>query len=177
MLSVEAVISPSDLEAFSKHVQQRVLKTHAPRWRLWVGATWVGVCVGAIPVFILWLTGRRIDLGTMVITIITTWLGFLGYSRFRASEFIPPKLSWNCGRKRFVIDDTSIRQIGESHEGRIDRSNISDVVLTKEHVFVLFGNVSGWVIPRSAFRTADEAGSFAEALGPHTTLGCVSKTP
>jgi hypothetical protein len=171
VFSVAADISPSDLEAFSKHVQQRVLKTHAPRWRLWVGAVGMGVWVGAMPALICGLAGHRIDLVTMVITLVTTWTGIWGYSRFRAGEFIPPKQSWNCGRKRFVIEDASVRQLGESHESRIDRANISEVVLTADHVFVLFGNVSGWVIPRRAFGTADETSAFAAALKPKSTVG------
>lgn len=168
MLSVEADICPSDLEAFSKHIQQRVLKTHAPRWRLWFGAVWMGVCIGAMPAFILWLAGRRIDPGTMVITIVTTWAGLWGYSRFRAGEFIPRRQSWNCGHKRFVIEESSFRQIGESHEGWIARSNITDVVVAPGHLFVLFGHVNGWVIPRTAFGSEAEAVAFAEALKPRS---------
>jgi len=102
----------------------------------------------------------------MLAAVASTWIGLYGYGRFRQGEFLATSGSWVYGHKTFVLEDDVIRQIGVSHEGKIRRSTITDVVVTPVHIFILLGNVNGWVVPKRAFGSPEEAAAFASALKP-----------
>lgn len=117
-----------------------------------------------MPTLLAWIAGFQLDWKTMLAAVASTWIGLYGYGRFRQGEFLATSGSWVYGHKTFVIEDDVIRQIGTIHEGKIMRSAITDVVVTPAHIFVLFGNVNGWVVPKRAFVSSAAAESFAGAL-------------
>ncbi len=163
---VEVDILPADYDALRRHVNQRVLKTHAPRGRVIVGAIIVGLSVGGGPMLIAGLAGFRLDPRTMVASIVCTWLGLLGYGWFRRKEFTPATDSWMYGHKTYAIEATTLRLTGACHEACFQRAAIKDVVVTSDHLFVLFDNVTGWVIPRRAFQSESDCEAFAAAIRP-----------
>jgi YcxB-like protein len=66
------------------------------------------------------------------------------------------------GETSIVADTTAVTNTSAGVVTRVPWDKVQDVVVGKNHLFLMFGRVTGLIIPRRAFADAGDAQRFAE---------------
>ena len=72
------------------------------------------------------------------------------------------------GETTIVADATGVNATSAGIEIRIPWDKVQDVIVTDQHLFLMFGRLVGVIVPRRAFANDGEAQRFAEFVRSKT---------
>jgi hypothetical protein len=114
--------------------------------------------VERLPVYSFWDWGIAIALAGALVA-------FLVYKVFVTGPYIDSMFYGQpigMGESTIVADANGVTATSAGIETRIPWSRVVEVVVTDQHLFLMFGRVVGVIVPRRAFANDDDARRFAE---------------
>jgi hypothetical protein len=114
--------------------------------------------VERLPVYPYWDWGLATALAGALVA-------FLVYKVFIMGPYIDSMFEGQpigMGESTIVADANGVTATSAGIETRIPWERILDVVVTNQHLFLMFGRVVGVIVPRRAFANDDDAQRFAE---------------
>jgi hypothetical protein len=114
--------------------------------------------VERLPVYPYWDWGLATALAGALVA-------FLVYKVFIMGPYIDSMFEGQpigMGESTIVADANGVTATSAGIETRIPWERVLDVVVTNQHLFLMFGRVVGVIVPRRAFANDDDAQRFAE---------------
>ena len=120
--------------------------------------------IGRLPVYAYWDWG-------LAIAIAGALLGFLIYKVFIMGPYVDSMFYGQpvgMGETTIVADTRGVDATCVGIATQIPWNKFQDVIVTNEHLFLMYGRIVGLIVPRRAFANNDEAQRFAEFVRSKT---------
>ena len=120
--------------------------------------------VERLPVYSYWDWG-------LAIALVGAAVAFLVYKVFVMGPYVDSMFNGQpigMGETTIVADATSVNATSAGIEIRIPWDRVQDVIVTNQHLFLMFARLVGVIIPRRAFADDGEAQRFAEFVRSKT---------
>lgn len=114
--------------------------------------------VGRLPVYPYWDWGLAVALASAL-------AAFVVYKVFIMGPYVDSMFAGQpigMGESRIVADANGVTATSAGVETHIPWERMLDVVVTDQHLFLMFGRVVGVIVPRRAFADDADAQRFAE---------------
>jgi len=120
--------------------------------------------IGRLPVY------PHLDWG-LVFSLAGALVGAVIYSVFVMGPYVDSMFRGQpigMGDTTIVVDGNGVNATSAGVEIRIPWDKVKDVIAAKEHMFLMFGRLTGLIVPRRCFADDGEAQRFAEFVRSKT---------